>query len=202
MTEFILDRVAPQKATDVLRLVHQDLVAGEFPNPEQDADPNNPAHLERQSNALLNNPARYTGAFLVDEGYPMYGFMKTNTWNLADQEGFSSSPLEKGALRMARRLHLGRYATPRWGIFGLVISDEVADAARDTLADRFLDVAYNQALNSNSRSIRVPIHSNDPLLPAFEAHGYEAIAEGTARSIPGVSGVPRVLQLLYEKPVQ
>ena len=199
MTEFIIGSIPPEKARSVVRLTSQDVTAGEFENPLDIANENDPARVEWQEGNLRANPQMYAGLYEDgDELDPeLLGYMKSNFWKYGDQAGFMN-PVEKFALRAARKLRLGGNAIISWGVLGLVVNDQLDTESRDRGARELLSLADAQAYGHELDKVRIVLHDNDPLQEAVSLHGYRPIRRGRAAGVPGVESID---QTLYENTI-
>ncbi len=176
----------------VQRLTLQDVVMGDFPNPESIANPNSLKKLVRQYERLKSNPDNYLGAYIDGR---VRGYLKTGPWNIADQLPFAyenelpvlNSLLEQG-VTTAPKLKLG--------IFGLVVSNELNHDDADAITDRFLHMATDKALHLRQSAVNIVFHENDPVQPIAMEQGFRF----TGR-MGEAAGAPHLQQRLYSKPL-
>lgn len=194
MSEFVIDGISRDKAEAVVRLTNQDVTLGEFDNPDGIANPQDPARVEWQGDRLAKYPELYHGLYELGRPDHLLGYIKTNTWNYADQAGFDTE-FERNAKRVLHKVGLGGILAVQWGIHGLVVDNALAEGEQYTAMGDFLEFAARQAEDRRMRAIRVPVHDNDPLLNVIEHYGYRPIKRGVAA---GVAGVETKEQTLFE----
>lgn len=179
-------------ARAVQRLTLQDVRAGEFPHPEQLANPDNPRMVARQLQKLRAHPERYDGAF---DGGVLQGYMKTAEWTLDDELPFANE-VTRDRLHELRADGVHFDPARTLGIFGLVVSNRLERAAREETIHSFLDIAADKARALSLLSVKIVLHDHDPVQAVAREQGYEFTGRaGEAAGAPGLT------QRLYRKPL-
>ena len=182
-------------ATEIQRLTLQDVTAGEFPNPKQIADPDDPDKVSFTFANLTKNPQAYHAVY---QDGRMVAYVKWGYWKTGDELSFATG-LRKLVLQI-RRL-LGRTSNQKhWGIFGLVASDALSKDDRDAILDHLLEQVHvhllAQAFGSRWR-LFIVLHDHDPVTPIVEKHDFRRVGKpGPAAGVPGLEGLDQRLYRL------
>lgn len=188
MIDFDISNIDPTEtnARSIVTLTSGDLIRARLSDAQimERADPNNPAHIERQRGMLEEHPGRYLGAFVAHE---LVGFAKVNEWNRYDQ-----LPFIPPALRLAQRAlahlnnHLG--GLPQ-GIHGFVVDS-------GDVYDEFLGMSLlNEALTlAQGSEVRIAQYQGDPMSRIIQESGFRPT--GKHGTVVGIQ------QELYVRPAK
>lgn len=176
-------------AREVRRLVRQDMVAGDFPDAEIKANPNDIKKILWQAGMIHKTPEDYLGARI---GHSLKGFQKTSQWNHRNESNFLT--LEEQQELIEKKEAGLLLPQNKLGIFALVASDQVSNPHREEIMHTFLDLAAVRGWLLGNVAVNIPVHGNDPLTPLLEDHGF--VFSGRQGEMDGVEGVR---QKLYTK---
>lgn len=178
-------------STEMNRLTLQDLRAGGFTNPLEQADPNNAELVAVQQRKLRKHPTRYCG--YVDKSGKLVAYLKQASWDNSLEAPFARLP--QAAMLYAQ--HVMGLDARRWGVLGLVASDRLSEKEREYALTGLLQYAVATAQKKKMRSVNLPLHPNDPLLQIAPKFGFAQVGKlGELEGAPGVK--QRRFQLLVK----
>lgn len=181
-----------ENAAAVKRLTLQDLIAGEFPNALELADPSNRKQVRDQRKRLRKHPERYSGYFKGDE---LVAYIKQNEWRVADELPFVFG--EQYDELKALYDHNKAASTGQWGVFGLVVSDKLDKESRDELLTLLLEESLTDPKTGKTRTtVNIVLHANDPLLEIVSHYGFDPVGR-----LGEAAGAPGILQPRYQRSV-
>jgi len=172
-----------ENADAMVHLTLEDLIRGGFKNPLSLADPSNPAHVELQLQRLRNHPERYCGYMLDGK---LVAYMKHNHWRLADERPFALG-LQALALLVFRLLRIDPYEGRWWGVFGLVVSNDIATVDRDKMLLSLLHYSMKDPRTRELRTVNIVTNYNDPVYPLLLPNGF--ISWGKTAEAAGAPGL-------------
>jgi hypothetical protein len=173
-----------RNAVAIQRLTLQDVIAGGFEEPNKLADPSNPKMVETQLQKLRAHPERYSGYSIHGE---LVAYLKHGEWRVQDELPFVTVP-------MSVAYQAGWQFKNQWGVFGLVVSDGLADAQRDVVLSSLLQLAIDSSVNAGARMVNIVIHDHDPVLTLAVRNGFMPVGKPAE-----AEGAPGLLQRRYQR---
>jgi GNAT superfamily N-acetyltransferase len=173
-----IGRILPtrQNAEAIVAMTREDLLRAEVPDKVVDLIASeSEAEVRAQQKRLARHRERYLGAVAGRQlplglGAPLQEVAKLNEWNAADQAQYET---EEAAAKLREQVERGEKELTGHplGIFALLVASDVLREGRHLeVADQLLEAVARRA---GDREIRVGLHDSDPLLPAFEDHGFQ-----------------------------
>ncbi len=185
--------VMKETAHAIQQLTLQDVVNGGFENPRELADPDSREKVDEQLHKILNFPENYSG-FRQENGL-IVAYMKSKEWTFDDEDPFAvySSELSRKGLKLMSKLRGGSIKPKAYGIFGLVVNDELEDGDRNEIVENLLHGAIYRAVGHSALRVNIVLHDNDPVLPIAEEFHFRPVGEKAE-----ASGAPGLLQQRYQ----
>jgi hypothetical protein len=181
-----------ENAVIIQELTFQDVIAGKFPNPESIADPANEKMVSLQQQKLRDFPERYSG-YAYDG--KLVAYIKHHDWLVSQELDFATGAYTV-ALKAIRALRMNP-STGQWGISGLVASDELPEAKRNSILADLLQLSFVDPHTGRGRSVNVVVHEHDPLLNIILGFGFVEVGEPKE-----VKGAPGLKQKRYQSKVR
>lgn len=148
--EFEAIKPTLSNAKTMLRLTFEDLRENGFRQPLKLVDPNSLAKIKVQRDKLESHPEHYCG--VIHNGQ-LVGFTKETDWLSDDERPFVNVLCAlwlKARRRVFRRSHLPGYP---WGIFGLVVSEDLDPAVRAEIFVALLERSLEN--NGQTRTVNI-----------------------------------------------
>lgn len=184
--EFI-SQVQPNEedARAIQALTLQDVIAGDFKNQSELADPNDQTKVKLQLNKLSQFPERY--AAYKNENGVLIAYIKSNEWLADDEAPFVANSFARKALLLTSKLRSGSLQPKEYGVFGLVGSNSLSGQERDTILHNLLQHSIWKAAAQSAFAINIVFHDNDPVTQIALDLGFNpAGAKGEAAGAPGL----------------
>jgi len=186
-----LESIPPtrENATAIQQLTLQDLRKGGFPEPEALADPTNERMVEQQLAKLVRHPERYCG---YADNRMLRAYMKHGDWRVGDELPFASQE-RASALKRLRMFKLNP-STQQWGVFGLVVTDQLDERVRLSVLEDLLRYPITDPRDGTPRTVNVVIHDHDPLKKVAEWLNFVPVGERAE-----AAGAPGLMQQRYQR---
>ncbi len=193
-----IGRIAPttKNAERLLEITKAELQEGGISDREtwDIADPENRDLIERQRQALLRHPGRYMGAIAGRQalGGTIEGFVKVNTWRVADQLPYETDERRRQRLHEAMESGAHEFASRPLGIFAL--SAAVDQSSHDRLF--VVRTLLRETLEkTRGREVRIGVHKSDPARELIEQY-----FEPTGKQGAPIPAIDDYIQELYVRP--
>ena len=181
-------------AVDFQELTLQDLKAGGFPNPQEDADPANAGLVDVQQRKLRANPEYYSGFMLNGK---VVACLKQNEWRIRDELPFAR--FFRRLVLLVKYLLTKNPSTGQWGILGLVASDQLSPAEREKVLVELLERALLDPKTGEPRIVNIVVHDHDPLLGIIPRYGFVQV--GKRGYAAGTKGLKQLKQPRFQRRV-
>lgn len=180
-----------ENAERIQALTLQDLLAGGFENPTEQANPENPQKVDKQQARLENNPDRYSA--IANESDIIEAYLAEGEWHVGDEAPFVENFFARMALKAASRIRLlrkfkiGQLKQKAHGAFGLVTSDDLEAETRQEMNRELLSRSIGKAATRSAAVINIVLHDNDPAKSVAEELGFRPV--GRRASAAGAKGL-------------
>jgi hypothetical protein len=183
-----------RNAQAIQSLTLQDLKAGKFDNPTATANPDELGKVLPQIAKLAEYSDRYNG--YAHEDGSLIAFSKTNEWFSGDEAPFIDNVIARKSLLAISKLR-GRSLNPKqFGVFALVVSDELPVVDQYEIIHDLLSRAIGRAGLNSATLVNIVLHENDPAKDIALDLGFTPIGSGVA------SGAPGLIQQRYQRSVE
>jgi len=180
-------RIAPSEANarSLQELTLQDVLAGDFSNPTNLADPDNPDMVSTQQNKLRQFPEKY--AAYTDQYGTIVAYMKSAEWLAGDEAPFVKNVFARHLIKMRASSRGGSLTPTEYGVFGLVGSDALANQERHAVLHDLLQRSLGKAALISATAVNIVLHDHDPATPVALGLGFRSTGDiGEASGAPGL----------------
>ena len=183
-----------ENAKAIQSLTLQDLKAGKFNDPTTIANPDEHSKIEAQTDKLARYPDRYSG--YTHEDGSLVAYSKTNEWLAGDEASFIDNIIARKALVAKSKLRGGSLSPKQFGIFGLVVSDQLPVVDQHEIIHDLLSRAIGRATLNSASVLNIVLHEYDPVKDIAIDLGFTPTGSAVA------SGAPGLVQQRYQRSVE
>ena len=182
--EFV-EQIDPKFAAVIQRLTLEDLRRSGFNNPIELVDPNSVHMVAAQEKNLREHPERYCGVMYKGQ---LIAFMKQNEWFISDERPFAVG-LRAFWLLLHRALGQSTLSNRPWGIFGLVVSEDLGNDEYASVLSYLLERSFfdEEGWPRTVNIVIAQVHEKEWLPYFLGSHGFRR--KGKPGEAAGARGV-------------